>query len=193
MNINDFDYDQIEEDFLKGPLLKRRNHPASLETFDDDWRPAAQAFGFRDAAFVLITYVEQSPGRIGHTLLHPILYTLRHSIELRLKVLIERYDGRWPTHHKIAPLWDDVKKLAVQRGIEADMSTLNRIMKELHDVDPIGDTFRYSRGKDGESTPLPSTEIDITHLHLQMRAIDIALDGLATMLDEAATHEMQAG
>jgi hypothetical protein len=130
------------------------------------------ASGFLDAGNILVEYWKAH--RPDDTLVLPILYNLRHGIELALKIAIRdaaacaRRDGivdaKWDCDgldqrlsktHKIGPLAEELNEcLALLKGItgtddaQLDVDT-KEVLDSLHNLDKSGQAFRYSVVKTG--------------------------------------------
>jgi hypothetical protein len=98
-------------------------------------------------------------------LLHLILFLYRHSIELRLKWLIEEH-GRdlAPPHHDIQSLYVAAKKAIQQYLPDTHFDPVDRVMAELHAIDPKSQTFRYATTPKGEPIEIMVSEVDLVHL-----------------------------
>lgn len=183
------DEKDIEETFLVGPLFKQAKHPRpSLETYNEHWRPGAQAIGYREAATTLLDVVIEGGRYASRTLLHPILFLYRHSIELRMKQIIDSNQAglQVTTGHALDKLWVECKNVIARYLPHTAFDQLDELIAELHAVDPDGQTFRYATRK-GQHIQIPFDEIDLLHLRQKMSELDIAFEGLVTEIDEALT------
>jgi hypothetical protein len=124
--------------FLQGPLFKKARPPqVYLETYDTVWRAGAQAIGYREAAETLIDVIIEGDRAVSRTLLHPLLFLYRHSVELKLKRLIEEYgSGPPPTGHRLDRLWPACKAIIEHILPRSDFDKVDRLLEELHAVDP---------------------------------------------------------
>ncbi|WP_020695433.1 hypothetical protein [Reyranella massiliensis] len=185
--------DDRNETFLKGPLLQQgQRYDESLESYNKDWRLGGQIYGYQRAAETLIQHVLEHGAYSGRTFLHPILYLHRHSIELRLKRLVSTYGGEWPkTQHSIAKVWTKAKEV-IDQNLAIACDDLERLLFELDQIDPDGQTFRYTSNRQGEPINIPIAEVDIRHFQNKMEEIDIALSGLEDMLEQAITAKWEA-
>ncbi len=137
------------------------------------------AESFKLAAEMVIDAYQNRP-RLGHRdeLFFPIVYLYRHSIELKLKDVIqvgmaerfftprdkEKLRGTPATaeknakrgilqDHNLVKLWGYVRKLLIAKfpnDIQEAVSATEPIIQEFHRVDPTGQVLRYERDNDGE-------------------------------------------
>ena len=128
-----------------------------------------------------------------HTLIYPILFNYRHAIELAMKWVIKMY-GRYSTaqiddfeHHNLWKLWCLCKKIIVEVGSEGEaIPVVEQIIKDFHDLDSSGQTFRYSNSKAGTPVVLPDYPIDLLHIRDVMQGLAHFFDGVDAQLDEAS-------
>ena len=170
-------------------LKKARGPQPYLETYSQEWRAGAQAIGYREAAETLLDVVIERERPTSRTLLHPILFLYRHSIELRLKRLIEEH-GRdlAPPHHDIQSLYGAAKQ-AIQRFLPGThFDPVDRVMDELHAIDPKSQTFRYATTPKGEPIEITVPEVDLVHLRMQMDHLDTFFWGIEIEIDQAQEY-----
>lgn len=168
----------------------------------------AYAEGYRRAASLVVDGVLE--GRLlGHpdTLLYPVVFLYRHSLELQLKLLVaaEMYhkdgdvDFKWlHTTHRLDRLWERGKRLLLEirpdAGDEASPTAhLDPLVQELHEVDLGGQAFRYSLTKDARRHDLagvPRT-VDLENLRDVLTRVSNALDAALSMVEEAMQGEFQ--
>jgi len=179
--------DDLAKTFLVGPMFKKGRPPRPyLEAYSQEWRAGAQAIGYREAAATLLDVVIEGERSTSRTLLHPILFLYRHSIELRMKRIIQEYQPDTPPApvHPLDKLWTDCKKVIIQYLPHCYFKRIDKLIAELHSVDPDGQTFRYAtRGK--RPIQIKFDEIDLIHLRTKMDELDIAFEGIVTEIDEA--------
>lgn len=143
--------------------------------------------GFRRAAEVLVGHVLQRRGDLDF-LFYPIANCWRHHIELQLKSLVVALNrlldapAAPPRGHDVMKLWDQVRpKLATAFPKEPprDAENVDRVLRQLHAVDPDGQNFRYHRRTDG-SLALPDVDrVDIRAWHGALIRVSNYLDGAA--------------
>lgn len=192
--------DDLADNFLRGPLLKKaKGLQPYLETYSKEWRAGAQAIGYREAAETLLDAVIDQERPTSKTLLHPILFLYRHSVELRLKRLIEEHGSDLaPRRHELDALYATAKQ-AIQRYLpSADFENVDRVMAELHAIDPKSQTFRYATTPKGKPIEIPVSEVDLVHLRTQMDhldtfffSIEIEIDQLQEYLAEMAEYHKE--
>lgn len=180
------DHHDPADRFLEGPLFKKARPPQIyLETYDSAWRAGAQAIGYREAAEMLIDVVIKRRARTSKTLLHPILFLYRHSVELRLKRLLEEYGGDGaPNRHELDKLWPACKEVITRYLPETDFEKVDRLIAELHAVDPDSQTFRYAKTRKGDPIVIKFSEVDLVHFRKQMDDLDTFFFGLDAEITE---------
>src|SRR5690606_22638246 len=90
-------------------------------------------------------------------LVFPFALCWRHHAELALKKLIadlQRWFGESvnvPTTHSIQRLWQHARALLERWGHASndDLNNVERVLDQLHQVDPTAEHFRYPRQKSG--------------------------------------------
>lgn len=177
-----------EVEFLEGPLFREASPPVPyLEVYDAEWRSGAQAVGYRTAAETLIDVIIDQQYATSRTLLHPLLFLYRHSIELRFKRLIEEYGGkRFSKGHELVDLWRTCKTIIAHYLPSEDMSKVERLINELHAVDPNSQAFRYATTPQGKPIEIPFGAVDLVHLRKQMTDLDTFFFGLEAAIEEAS-------
>lgn len=111
------------------------------------------ADGFADAAIILIDNAIETLDVDDQ--IYPICFNMRHSVELRLKHQIERLklirpeislnDFNSAGSHDIGIIWDYFKEKSQLFDSRFDkvVSEINGCVKDIAEVDPTGQTFRY--------------------------------------------------
>ena len=92
------------------------------------------------------------------------------------------------TGHDLRVLWAKAR-LGIEAAFPQEPETLDRIeaiIGEIANLDPIGQSFRYSHGRD-EKVNLPPTltRVNVAHIATVMLKVAIQLEGA-----EAGMHEM---
>ncbi len=125
-----------------------------------------------------------------HFVIYPILYNYRHGLELAMKWIIVKYGGQGTSgvddDHNLWKLWKRCREIIDAYG-STDSGTddvVEQIVKDFHDLDKAGITFRYGWGKDGKSIKLPDHMIDLENIRDVMEGIAGYFDGLDGWLDD---------
>lgn len=152
------------------------------------------AAGFREGAEVLLKVV-RSTGHSQDLLVYPIVYSLRHSVELLLKQVIRA--GRqlvdepddFPDGHRLNNLWDTCKPI-LKRIWPNDPSyaTVESGITRLCELDPEGEGFRYPVSTKRHGVRAATLDEDLSHLDLGALVSDVVevielLDGADTGID----------
>ena len=125
------------------------------------------------------------------TLVYPILFNYRHAIELALKWIIGKF-GPYASveagdyeHHNLWKLWCLYKKIVLELGSDDGdtLAVVEQVIKDFHDLDRSGQTFRYSNAKNGTFT-LPDYPIDLRNTRDIMEGIDNFFSGVYGQLDD---------
>lgn len=186
------DQTAAESTLPPGPLFREAaGGQPYLEVYGTDLRRGALRFGYRNATIMLLEAAITRTQSVSATILHPILFLLRHHIELTLKSLLSDYsESGGKENHNIKQLWSDVAPLARKFYDEADVKQVGAWMTELDDVDHAGVSFRYAMTKANskqEALPInfPFEAVDLLYLRERLEALDTFFFGLDAMLDEA--------
>lgn len=133
-------------------------------------------------------------------LAYPLVYCLRHSVELALKQVIRAARGLldeptrdFPDGHNLGNLWNTCRPLLERVWASPDPSyaTVEAAVLGLLRIDPEGEGFRYplsTRSKKTGGERLSTLDEGLTHLDLQrlhddvIAALDL-LDGADTGID----------
>ncbi len=124
------------------------------------WRDNNYIKGFYETATAVAERLQsdccaQSNGRmfIG------LAYLYRHCIELQLKFIIHyaikcqvtSVTEKQAFHHSLKGLWEIVRKILTDHpaGPLDQLDHVETVLMELHEADPGGEDFRFSRRKDG--------------------------------------------
>lgn len=168
----------------------------------------AYAEGYRRAASLIVDAVLQ--GRLlrhPDTLVCPVVFLYRHSLELQLKLLVAagmyhqegEVDFTWLHRtHRLDHLWERGKRLLLEIRPEAaddasPIAHLDPLVQELHDVDLGGQAFRYSLTKDARRHDLagvPRT-VDLENLRDVMTRVSNALGAALGMIEEAMQGQFE--
>lgn len=151
--------------------------------------------GFRGGAEALIEVLESR--QYGQdVLVYPIVYCLRHAVELALKQVT--WAGRrlldvrddFPDGHNLDTLWTHcrpVLKAIWPREDDDSFSHVEETVRSLSVIDPAGEGFRYPVGtkKKGRSATLDPDlqELDLAKLFADVEETLSLLDGADTGID----------
>ncbi|MFQ2264007.1 hypothetical protein [Aeromonas dhakensis] len=161
------------------------------------------AEGFAKAVFSLIDNVIMNDLSSLDTSIYPICFNVRHSVELYLKALWEQLSKiadfknvrlQQPSVnnreydilklHDIGIIWSGVKSNAaiLDRRFRPILDTLDFLIMCIHQVDPTGQTFRYSYDMETKVKHLvPVAVINIINLREQFTKIKSSLEELKTL------------
>lgn len=155
------------------------------------------ADGFADSVFLLIDALTTEHKAILDTLIYPICFNLRHSVELTIKGQIEdlsqlaklRKQPLAPdtdiekvlNQHDIMNLWAFFSGHAVafDRRYKEKLSTLEPLIHCIGETDPTGQTFRYSYSTEAKKHLTDVSVINVLVLRDQFRVIREQLEELA--------------
>jgi hypothetical protein len=128
---------------------------ASIGCWRGHWYPRIR--GYRDAAELIEREVAES-GRSQDGLIYPFLASWRQHIELALKALIleiEVLEDVVPTPrhtHNLRSLWNECRRRLVARYSDMELyDHAERLIGQLHNLDPRSDEFRYPFRTSGEA------------------------------------------
>lgn len=123
-------------------------------------------------------------------LIYPILFNYRHGLELALKWIIVCYGGQGihgvNDDHNLWDLWKQCRGIIEQHESndkEAD-DAVEQIVKDFHDLDKAGITFRYGWTKDGNKIKLPDHMVDIGNIRDVMDGVARYFTGVDGWLDD---------
>ncbi|UII21669.1 hypothetical protein [Fulvivirga ligni] len=122
---------------------------------------------------------------------YPIIFLMRHYIELRLKELIiginycRDQTNVFPLHHNILELWKDFKIKYESIGENIDDSrflVIEGLLKEVNSNDPNSMIFRYPMDKKGIRTQ-KLRNINLKNLRETFVRVCFVLDGIAAQIE----------
>lgn len=172
-------------DVIEGPFDVFRDEKQGTDSVHLDWfgndKGWSVAEGFRLAA-IKVVMGAQSDNRHPDVYFWPVAFLQRHSIEIMLKEVIRlgadalelRFQQSEVYGHNLLTLWQRATSLIVQswaKGDPAVLEVIERIIAEIHSIDPRGDAFRYRTAIDGQ-------------LHLQQLPRVFSLERMAMKFDE---------
>jgi hypothetical protein len=123
-------------------------------------------------------------------LVYPIVFLIRHYVELRLKEIIQGLNycidnsKDFPTGHNIDFLWKDFKKKYSEIGEntnDENFKSMDSIIYELHTFDPISMSFRYPVDKEGNKTQ-KLDYINVLNLRETFIKVTFFMDGVAMQI-----------
>jgi len=154
------------------------------------------AIGFKEGAEELFEAIRRQHG--NDLLVYPLVYCLRHSVELSLKRvirasrrLLDEEPGDFPDGHDLSNLWTTCQPLlrSIWPGSSDQLAYehIKATIEGLRLIDPGGDGFRYpvstkDKGRTGTLNP------DVTNLDLERMFHDVIetlnlLEGADTGID----------
>lgn len=151
--------------------------------------------GFSDAAKLL--YREE--GLSWREKCFPLLFLLRHAIELELKNLTcdrNIIGAKSGLGHNFEKLWKIPESTLKQRAIVSDwelspLETVNCQLRELSKLDRSGFLFRYPVDKSLEYKIPSNSNLDIKSIYEYQMGIISFLDGCNSVLGEMADYEQE--
>ena len=126
-------------------------------------------------------------------LIYPMLYCYRHAVETGLKWLITQYGppfGVTPQNindtHDLMTLWQHFRQIKDACGVEPNdeaLTAVEKAVKQFHDWDKGGVTFRYATTSKGAVAKFQYANIDIENLKDVMSGIANFFSGSDGWLD----------
>lgn len=145
------------------------------------------AEGYLHAASRLIKSVlDQDFDVETDVIVHPILYSVRHAIELSIKHAMEElgksFDGvKRKSGHGLKPLWESFQLVSQRdRRLKMIENELNCFVIYLDEVDPDAQDFRYPVNSDGQRTLSKKRIVDMEVLST---AIDMLIKELKKLFN----------
>lgn len=160
------------------------------------------ALGFRQGAETLLAAVREDR-RFRDSLVYPIVYNLRHAVELLLKQVIRAgrhlldEPGDFPDSHKLDDLWKACKPLLEQIwSDDPAYETVESAIERLVQLDPEGEAFRYPLTRKRKGERQPTIDPELQRLDLGALAADVLgaidlLDGADTGIDVHADWQRE--
>ncbi|NNS10233.1 hypothetical protein HHI26_25370, partial [Erwinia sp. JH02] len=168
------------------------------------------ADGFADSVDLLIEALTNGQSALLDTLIYPICFSLRHSVELTLKGQIQelcqlaklRLQPIAPdaeiekvlNQHDIMNLWVFFtgQAIAFDRRYKEQISALDPLIRCIAETDPTGQTFRYSYSTEAKKHLTDVSVINVLVLRDQFRIIRDNLEKL-TGLSQWLWREYSTG
>jgi hypothetical protein len=147
------------------------------------------ASGYKLGAIKLLDHALEEP-RQRDFLVYPIVFLIRHHIELRLKELIQglnycqQQTKDFPTGHNIVNLWNDfkIKYEAVGESIADDsFKAMDNLINELGNTDPISMSFRYPVDREGNKIQKLET-VNLAELRETFIRVSYMFDGISMQI-----------
>jgi hypothetical protein len=130
-----------------------------------------------------------------NSLIYPILFCYRHGLELAMKWMITQYGGAAGVSapkldHDLWKLWQSCKAVFQysDTGAGDDIQAVERVIKNFHELDKSGESFRYSANKHGDLIPLPEGPKDLDNLRDVMKGVAHFFDGWDVYLSDLASY-----
>ena len=149
------------------------------------------ADGYQTGALKLIdSALSSTSAKERDELLYPIVFLLRHYMELRMKELIQalnyclKREDNFPTGHNLDFLWGAFKEKYKELGEDIssnNFQNMDRLMSELHGFDPLSMSFRYPVDKDGSKTQ-KVVALDLLNLKDTFIRMSFMFDGISMQL-----------
>jgi hypothetical protein len=122
--------------------------------------------------------------------IYPIVFLIRHYIELRLKELIQglsyctTQQEELKIGHKLDTLWEEFKVAYSKIGEKIDaevFKSINNLIIELSNIDSTSMAYRYPIDKDGTKFEKPES-INISNLKETFIRVCFVFDGIAMQI-----------
>ncbi|BET65454.1 hypothetical protein ASA1KI_03720 [Opitutales bacterium ASA1] len=147
--------------------------------------------GYRKAAEYLIDHIDRTHMEQDY-LVYPVLFLYRHHLELRLKEILGLLhdlgvrSSEAPIGHSLAKLWSEARAPLRKLGGKGDakwFSAVDRCIKQIDEIDPSSDAFRYAKRRDGSKSVSHVRHVNFLALRETMDAILDWLFGASCALD----------
>jgi hypothetical protein len=174
----------------KGDRLLRKTNDwnAGVSFSNDGVSPHVHIWdGYMSAGEALVEDCRRNP-QARHFLVYPILFAYRHALELAMKWILTMYGGYGAdeiAHHDLWQLWKLCRKVIDTAG-ENDVSIniVEKIVKEMHDLDKSALAFRYGIDKNSKPPKLPEGLYDPENISDVMSGVGHFFDGTDGMLSD---------
>jgi hypothetical protein len=173
-------------------LVRKAADWSNAVTFPDDapQRHALIMSGYFRAAHTLVDQCSTNMYE-RQIMIYPILFCYRHALEMAMKWIVANYGHRFGVSlpeldHNLWQLWRACRAIFDQIDNEdaaVGTSTVEKLLKEFHDLDTRAEAFRYPMKKDGTLIPLPSIAIDPINLRQVMQGLENFFSGADGYLD----------
>lgn len=198
-----------------GHLLSELRFPSAftgqqLFTKGDDWHNNAMlgwthfawdiyASGYKDAADALVAAIAERRTSLDSAI-YPLVFLYRQALELELKLLLPlaRHlageESIADHHHRLLPLWQELRRLLWQlnpREDDKEMPAIEEFIRQMDKVDPGSYAFRYPTNKKGEVSLPDLRHINVRHLSEIMDSVFMMLGGIYAWLDDGVQNSIQ--
>lgn len=163
------------------------------------------AEGFIDASIQLCELIiSRHPDAEVDTFIYPIAFNMRHGVELWLKFFIMQLkrirkeesfkNENHSNTHDLNTLWNVFKCNALKKDYryKEPISTLEKYIKDIGEIDPTGQTFRYPYNTDSQKHLIKTPLINVLVLHERLIELKEKLSDLWT-LNHYLTLEYNTG
>lgn len=154
------------------------------------------AAGYKDAADALVKALTSRQASLD-SVIYPLVFLYRQGLELQLKLILplaRRLAGQpatADTHHKLMPMWSELRVLLEQidpREADKELPAIEEFIRQMHDVDPLSFAFRYPTTKKGEVSLPDLRHVNVRHLRDVMNSVFMLLTGVHSWLGERDQH-----
>ncbi len=161
------------------------------------------ASGFFEAARSQLRqiFANEGNGKEMDTLVYPILYSIRHGLELGIKHLLRKisvlasvnFDLKEIEHHNLEDLWKVWSDNApFDRRLHAEWETINKIVAQFHLADSSGQVFRYHLDTNDKKTLEDKQHVDLVSVNTIAEYVQGKFSMLFCLLDDIV-KERQLG
>ena len=185
------------DDPLVGKVVSWNNAIAFAD--DPAERQALMLKGYFRAGHVLVDRCCKNPYE-GHYMIYPILFCYRHALEMAMKWIVGSYGNRYDVSepkpdHNFLRLWESCKAIFTQadnEGATVSTATVEKLIKEFHNLDASAEAFRYPVKKDGTLIDLPNVAFNLIDLRQVVEGLENFFSGADGYLDHlcSASDEM---
>lgn len=160
--------------------------------------------GYKDAADILIEDAIHSDSNMKlDTLIFPVLFLYRHSIELYLKrIYLELFDENLNEKktflkkrgHNLLAVWEKVRIIIERYSMEEekkDIPIAEEYIKQINQIDENSFNFRYPITKDLKSIHSESQIINLPNLKERMNEILIFLEAIYYAIIDRKNQETE--
>ncbi|MEV4078591.1 hypothetical protein, partial [Nonomuraea fuscirosea] len=157
--------------------------------------------GYRAAAGLIAKALTADMGanRDKDVLIHPFLMLWRHYTELQLKSLCAYMRSRsgadmsTKLSHRLDHLWRETRHLIESSpyGLPEELPDVERIILQLHRIDPTSQHARYPMTHEGTPTFEGLGPVDLGNFHHAMEAVANFLETLPDVLEQAYNFQAE--
>jgi hypothetical protein len=141
--------------------------------------------GYKHAGDILVEQILAGHIRTSD-LIYPALFCYRQSLELFLKSVLERFDRRAANTHDLQVLWTQFEQMLQDcgQGNADGLTTVKKLVLEMHNVDRRSDTFRFATDLRGSPFPFGDRRLDLRRLAEIMQGLQNFFECCALALAE---------